>query len=118
MLEPNMLAERATDRLVIEGKIHCRSIDGDDCIVLRWRRQVDEAAPAEPARWIDAGTAVFTLLDSSAVIQISGSALQVVNTGTVLHVVNDVEGAVNTEPVPVWVGAAAREHGRPNAPMN
>lgn len=110
-----MLAERAADRLVIEGKIHCRSADGADWVVLRWRRQVDESGPGEPARWVDAGTTVFTLLDSSAVIQISGSALQVVGTGIVLRVVNDVEDAV---PVPVWAGNATRDHARPNASMN
>jgi hypothetical protein len=110
-----MVLERAADRITIEGKIHCRSADGDDLIVLRWRRQVDESAPGQPARWVDAGTTVFTLLDSSAVIQISGSALQVVATGMVLRVVNDVVAAVAP---PVWTGAAAREHARPSASMN
>jgi hypothetical protein len=102
-----MVRERAADRIAIEGKIHCRSADGEDWIVLRWCRQVDEGAPDDPARWVAAGTAVFTLLDSSAVIQISGSALQVVSTGTVLHVVNDAEDAVNAVSAPVWAGAAA-----------
>jgi hypothetical protein len=113
-----MVLERAADRITIEGKIHCRSADGDDWIVLRWRRQVDESAAREPDRWVAAEPAVFTLLDSSAVIQISGSALQVVGTGMVLHVVNDVEDAVNAVPVPVWAGAAARDHARPNASVN
>jgi hypothetical protein len=108
-----MFRERVAERIVIEGKIHCRSADGDDWIVLRWGRQVDEAAPGEPARWVPAGTAVFTLLDSSAVIQISGSALQVVASGEVLHVINDVEDADNAVPVPVWTGVAAGEPARP-----
>jgi hypothetical protein len=108
-----MVLERAVDRITIEGKIYCRSADGDDWIVLRWRRQVDESAPGQPARWVDAGTAVFTLLDSSAVIQIGGSALQIVSTGMVLHVVNDVEDADNAMPVPVGAGVAAGEPARP-----
>jgi hypothetical protein len=108
-----MVREHAADRITIEGKIHCRNADGDDWVVLRWRRQVDEAAPGQPARWVDAGTTVFTLLDSSAVIQISGSALQVVSTGMVLRVVSDVEDAV---PVPVWAGAARQA--RPSASMS
>jgi len=66
---------------------------------------------------VAAGTAVFTLLDSSAVIQIGGSALQIVSTGTVLHVVNDAEDAVNTESAPVWAGAAS-SHAPPTASMN
>jgi hypothetical protein len=111
-----MVPERAADRITIEGRIHCRSADGDDWIVLRWRRQVDESAPGQPARWVGAEPAVFTLLDSSAVIQISGSALQVVGTGMVLRVVDDVEDAANA--VPVWAGAAARDLARPNAAMN
>jgi hypothetical protein len=113
-----MVLERAVDRMTIEGKIHCRSADGDDWVVLRWRRQVDEAAPGQPAKWVDAGTTVFTLLDSSAVIQISGSALQVVATGVVLRVVSDVEDAVDAVPLPVWAHAAAHEPARPNASMN
>jgi hypothetical protein len=112
-----MVRERAADRITIEGKIHCRSADGEDWIVLRWCRQVDEGAPGHPARWVTAGTAVFTLLDSSAVIQISGSALQVVSTGTVLHVVNDTD-AVNAVPVPLWAGAAASSHAPLTASMN
>jgi hypothetical protein len=111
-----MVHERAADRIAIEGKIHCRSADGDDWIVLRWCRQVDAATPGQPARWVAAGTAVFTLLDSSAVIQISGSELQVVSTGMVLRVVNDVEDAVNT--VPVWAGAAASRRAPSSASMN
>ena len=113
-----MVLERAADRITIDGKIHCRSADGDDWIVLRWCRQVDEAAPGQPARWVAAGTAVFTLLDSSAVIQISGSALQIVSSGMVLHVVNDTEGAVNAVAVPLWAGAAASNHAQPVASMN
>ena len=89
-----MVLEPAADRITIDGKIHCRSADGEDWIVLRWCRQVDEAESNEPARWVAAGTSVFTLLDSSAVIQISGSSLQVVGTGMVLHVVNDARPAV------------------------
>jgi hypothetical protein len=112
-----MTLERAADRIIIDGKVLCRSADGDDCTVLRWCRQVDAAAPGQPVRWVPAGTAVFTLLDSSAVIQISGSALQVVATGEVLHVMNDVEDAVNA--VPVWTGAAAsNHHARPAASMS
>lgn len=113
-----MLAERAADRITIESKIRCRSVDGEDCIVLRWRRQVDEAQPTQPARWVDAGTTVFTLLDSSAVVQISGSALQVVGTGTVLHVVDDSVDALHELPAPVWAGAAASHQARPSASMN
>jgi hypothetical protein len=110
--------ERAADRITIEGKVHCRSTDGEDCIVLRWCRQVDEAAPSEPARWVPAGNSVFTLLDSSAVIQISGSALQVVGTGQVLHVVNDIDDT-DDMPVPLWAGAAAAGATvRPAAAMN
>ena len=112
-----MVFERAADRITIDGKIHCRSADGEDCIVLRWRRQVNESAQSHAARWVDAGTAVFTLLDSSAVIQISGSALQVVGTGRVLHAVNDVEeDAVDT--MPVWAGAAAGHTAPPAVSMN
>jgi hypothetical protein len=106
-----MLAERAADRLAIEGKIRCRSSDGGDCIVLRWRRQVDEAAPSLPARWVPEGTAVFTLLDSSAVIQISGSTLQVVGTGAVLHVIDDLDDTVDL-PLPVWTGTVAADRAR------
>jgi hypothetical protein len=112
-----MVLERAADRITIDGKIHCRSADGEDCIVLRWRRQVDEAEPSQSPRWVDAGTAVFTLLDSSAVIQISGSALQVVGTGKVLHVVNDVEEDA-VEAMPVWSRGAASHAARPAASMN
>jgi hypothetical protein len=113
-----MVLECAADRITIEGKIHCRSADGEDWIVLRWCRQVDEAAPGRPARWVAAGTTVFTLLDSSAVIQISGSALQIVATGMVLHVVSDLDDAVNAVPVPVWAGATANNHAQPAASMN
>jgi hypothetical protein len=116
-----MNVERAADRITIEGKVHCRSTEGEDCIVLRWCRQVDEAAPSEPSRWVSAGTSVFTLLDSSAVIQISGSALQVVGTGQVLHVVNDIddaeEAAVPETPVPLWAGAT-RHAARPAVAMS
>jgi hypothetical protein len=42
-------------------------------------------------RWEFIGPAVFTLLDASAVIQISGSALQIVANGMVLNVVDDVD---------------------------
>jgi hypothetical protein len=115
---PAMLAERAADRLAIDGKIRCRSTDGDDCIVLRWRRQVDEAAPSQPARWVPEGTAVFTLLDASAVIQISGSALQVVSTGAVLQVVDDLDDAVDLPLPVVWASPAAGERARPAAAMN
>ena len=114
-----MVRERAADRITIEGKIHCRSDDGEDWIVLRWCRQVDDGAAGHPARWVAAGTAVFTLLDSSAVIQISGCALQVVSTGTVLHVVNDTDDTVNAMPAPpVWAGAAASSHAPLTASMN
>lgn len=112
-----MVPEHAADRIAIDGKIHCRSAGGDDRIVLRWCRQIDEAGPSEPARWVAAGTAVFTLLDASAVIQIGGSMLQVVATGEVLHVVDDVEDGVGAMPVPVWAGAAA-DPARPVAAMN
>ncbi len=113
-----MVVGRAVDRIAIQDKIHCRSDDGEDWIVLRWCHQVDEAAPGEPARWVAAGPAVFTLLDSSAVIQISGSALQIVSTGMVLHVVHDVEDAVNTVPAPLWANAAASSHAPLTAAMN
>ncbi|MCW5659231.1 MAG: hypothetical protein KIT60_16125 [Burkholderiaceae bacterium] len=112
-----MVTERAADRIAIDGQIHCRSADGGDRIVLRWCRQVDEAGRDEPARWVAAGTAVFTLLDASAVIQIGGSMLQVVATGEVLHVVDDAEDGVGALPVPVRAGAAA-DHARPAASMN
>jgi hypothetical protein len=87
-----MSKQRTTERLAVEGKIDCRNADGDCWTVLRWRRQVDEAADGQPARWISVGPAVFTLFDASAVIQISGSALQTVASGMVLHVV-DPSGA-------------------------
>jgi hypothetical protein len=103
-----MAPERAADRITIDGRIHCRSADGEDCTVLRWCRQVDVAPPGQPARWVPSGTAVFTLLDSSAVIQISGSALQVVATGEVLHVLNEAEDAINA--VPVWAHAGVTHH--------
>jgi hypothetical protein len=111
-----MVLARAVDRITIQDKIHCRSDDGEDWIVLRWCHQVDEAAPDEPARWVATGPAVFTLLDSSAVIQISGSALQIVSTGMVLHVVHEVEDAIDT--VPVWAGATAGSHAPLGASMN
>src|SRR5262245_61709966 len=112
-----MVPERAADRITIESQIRCRSADGDDRIVLRWRRQVDESAPSEPSRWVDAGTAVFTLLDASAVIQIGGSALQVVSTGEVLHVVSDGDDAP-VMPAAAWAGAPARDETRPSAALN
>ena len=113
-----MVRERAADRITIEAKIRCRSTDGDDRIVLRWRRQVDEALPSEASRWVDAGTSVFTLLDASAVIQISGSALQVVSTGEVLHVVHDVDAA-DAAPTATWAGAAVLgEQARPHVAVS
>lgn len=82
------------ERIAIEGMIDCRNAAGEQWRVLRWRRQVDVAAVGEAPRWESIGPAVFTLLDASAVIQISGSALQIVANGMVLHVIDprDVSG--------------------------
>jgi len=79
------------ERIAIEGMIECHNAAGDRWRVLRWRRQVDAGAAGEPVRWESTGPAVFTLLDASAVIQISGSALQIVANGMVLHVVDHLD---------------------------
>jgi len=79
------------ERIAIDGMIDCRNAAGERWRVLRWRRQVEAGAPGEPARWESIGPAVFTLLDSSAVIQIGGSALQIVANGMVLNVVGPLD---------------------------
>ena len=79
------------ERIAIEGMIECHNAAGESWRVLRWRRQVDTGEAGEPVRWEFIGPAVFTLLDASAVIQISGSALQIVANGMVLNVVDDVD---------------------------
>jgi hypothetical protein len=79
------------ERIAIEGMIECRNAAGERWRVLRWRRQLDAGAASEAARWQSVGAAVFTLLDASAVIQISGSALQVVANGMVLNVVAQLD---------------------------
>lgn len=81
------------DRITLEGRIDCRNPAGDRLTVLQWRRQVAEARTGEPARWRSVGPAVFTLFDSSAVIQVGASALRVVATGMVLDVINQSEYA-------------------------
>ena len=80
------------DRITIEGSVDCCNSAGDRLTVLQWRRQVAEG-PIGGARWRSVGPAVFTLFDSSAVIQVSASALQVVATGMVLDVINQSEFA-------------------------
>ena len=79
------------ERIAIEGMIECHNAAGDRWRVLRWRRQVEAGATGEPVRWESTGPAVFTLLDASAVIQISGSALQIVANGMVLNVVDHLD---------------------------
>ena len=79
------------ERIAIEGMIECHNAAGDRWRVLRWRRQVDAGAAGEPVRWESTGPAVFTLLDASAVIQISGAALQIVANGMVLNVVDQLD---------------------------
>ena len=79
------------ERIAIEGMIDCCNAAGEQWRVLRWRRQVDIGTADEPVRWESMGPAVFTLLDASAVIQISGSALQIVANGMVLHVVDHLD---------------------------
>lgn len=86
-----MATERQAERIAIESMIHCRNAAGEQWRVLRWRRQLDDAAAGEAARWESVGPSVFTLLDASAVIQISGSALQIVATGMVLNVVEPTD---------------------------
>jgi hypothetical protein len=79
------------ERIAIEGTVDCRNPAGQHLTVLQWRRQVAERAAASPARWHSKGPAIFTLYDASAVIQVSGSALQVVATGMRLDVMNQGE---------------------------
>lgn len=78
-------------RIAIEGTLDCRNPEGKHLTVLQWRRQVAEPAAQTPARWRPEGPAIFTLYDASAVIQVSGSALQVVATGMRLDVMNQGE---------------------------
>ena len=80
------------DRITIEGRVDCCNPAGDRLTVLQWRRHVAEDQVGE-TRWRPVGPAVFTLFDSSAVIQVGASALQVVATGMVLNVVNQSEFA-------------------------
>ena len=79
------------ERIAIEGMIECHNAAGDRWRVLRWRRQVDAGTAGDPVRWESTGPAVFTLLDASAVIQISGSALQIVANGMVLKVLDHLD---------------------------
>ena len=76
------------ERIAIEGMIECHNAAGERWRVLRWRRQLHTGQAGEPAQWESIGPAVFTLLDASAVIQIGGSALQIVANGMVLNVVD------------------------------
>jgi len=94
-----MTSATRNERIAIEGMIDCRNAADEQWRVLRWRRQIDGSAPGGPARWESTGPAVFTLLDASAVIQIGGSALQIVANGMVLHVVDhlDVWQAANAD---------------------
>jgi hypothetical protein len=85
------------NRITIEARVDCRNSAGDQLTVLQWRRQVAEARAGEPARWRAVGPAVFTLFDSSAVIQVGASALQVVATGMVLDVINQSEFATSPD---------------------
>ena len=83
------------ERIAIEGMIECSNAAGDQWRVLRWRRQIDAGSPGESVRWESTGPAVFTLLDASAVIQISGSALQIVANGMVLNVVDRFDASAS-----------------------
>lgn len=82
------------DRIAVESRIACRDENGHRCTVLCWRRQHDDDAQVSPGAWY--GAALFTLADSSAVLQIGGSTLQVVATGMVLEVM-----AADHDDVPV-----------------
>ena len=93
-----MNAQPRNERIAIEGMIDCRNAAGEHWRVLRWGRQVDVAAPGAAPCWESQGPAVFTLLDASAVIQVSGSRLQIVATGNVLHV-TDASDTVSAEEV-------------------
>ena len=86
-----MNAEPRNERIAIEGMIDWRNAAGEHWRVLRWGRQVDVGAPGAAPCWQSQGPAVFTLLDASAVIQVSGSALQIVATGMVLNVVDPAD---------------------------
>jgi hypothetical protein len=78
--------EHEGDRIAIDGRIDCRDADDRHWVVLRWCRQLKKNVAGEGLRWVSVGPAVFTLADGSAVIQVSGSRLQIVATGKVLHV--------------------------------
>jgi hypothetical protein len=100
------------DRIAVESRIACRDENGQRCTVLRWRRQHDDDGDEGlPLHWVSYGPALFTLPDTSAVVQIGGSTLQVVATGMVLEVVDadrdDVP--VLTDAVPeTFIGPAQR----------
>lgn len=74
------------ERIAIDGRIDCRDADGRHWIVLRWCRQLKKNVAGEGLRWVSVGPAVFTLGDASAVIQVGGSRLQIVASGTLLTV--------------------------------
>ena len=86
-----MSSPARNERIAIDGMIECHNAAGEHWRVLRWRRQLDTGEAAEPARWESTGPAVFTLLDASAVIQIGGSALQIVANGMVLNVIEHLD---------------------------
>jgi hypothetical protein len=113
---PTMNTEARSERIAIEGMIECRNAAGEQWRVLRWTRQVDVATPGAPACWESLGPAVFTLLDASAVIQIGGSALQIVATGMVLNVADrrDME-RTDVDEVPRAEAARVDMRGRAEA---
>jgi hypothetical protein len=86
-----MNSQARNERIAIEGMIECHNAAGERWRVLRWRRQLDTGEAGDPVQWESTGPAVFTLLDASAVIQISGSALQIVASGMVLNVVDHLD---------------------------
>lgn len=77
---------RDEERIAIDGRIDCRDADGRQWVVLRWCRQLKKNVAGEGLCWVSVGPAVFTLGDASAVIQVSGSRLQIVATGNLLYV--------------------------------
>jgi hypothetical protein len=99
------------DRIAVESRIACRDEDGQRCTVLRWRRQHDDSDADAAPRWVSYGPALFTRADTSALIQVGGSTLQVVATGMVLEVIDSDRDDVPvlTDVVPdVFVAASAR----------
>lgn len=89
---------RDEERIAIDGRIDCRDADGKPWVVLRWCRQLKKNVAGEGLRWVSVGPAVFTLGDASAVIQVSGSRLQIVASGHLLYVADPSETAAADEP--------------------